>query len=68
MIPSSRERSELRTYLAREWNADTAFLAREEKKRKVKEKAETKKVRARTIRHFLADLWLLINRRTRAHR
>jgi hypothetical protein len=68
MIPSSRGPSELRTYLAREWNADTAFLFREEKNRKAKEESKPKKIRARRSRHFLSGLRHLITRRARAHR
>jgi hypothetical protein len=68
MIPSSRESSELRAYAVKEWNADVAFLMREEKLKRGKEKTKAKKDRARQNHHFRIDLRRLFIRQEGAHR
>ena len=64
MFPS--DRSELRTYAAREWNADVAFLMKDKPKKGRKERA--KKIRTRREHPSLVGLKRLLTGRARAHR
>jgi hypothetical protein len=65
---STRQTLELKSYAAREWNADVAFFLSEEKVDNAKHTAKAEQVHARPHHHPLANLKHLFIRWARVHR